>query len=94
MSNDDRAEGCLDFVTPIKDGRECRSPLFPQSMPYINGFLVSRLPPNCPALNECASERPRQCSSDPQCSSPHSCIPLIHATHHAAPPAIRATPCP
>ncbi len=56
-------------------------------MPYIHGFLVPHLPPKHASLDDGASERTRERSSNPQCSSPYGCIPLIHATHHAAPPA-------
>jgi hypothetical protein len=90
--NDDRAETGLDFAASSKNGRECGLSFLAPPVPDIHGFLITHLPPDCPALDERTAQRSRQSSSNSKPSGPHGRIPLIHAAHHPPAAATVATP--
>jgi hypothetical protein len=72
-----------DHLTLIEDGSEGCAPLVSQTMPDIDGFLISRLATGSPSLEQRPDQTGSQRATDAQPSCPNGSISLIHAGHHA-----------
>lgn len=81
---DDTIEMLSDCLALIEDGRERHAAFIPQTVPDVDGFLVSRLAPGNSRLKQRANQTRGQRARDAKPRRPYGGVPLIHAGHHAA----------